>query len=139
MTPASVPPAAAHGGLQVRTDPVSVGIEWPYAIVRCDGPIRGCGMRRVLGGYPNRRRLEAAANAFADAHRATAGAISGAEAVFRIVAASPGRFPEIVRRAKRAAASCEAGGGECPHLGLPAARRWPIAVVPRGMLQGGAP
>ena len=123
-------------GLRVRVDPVSVEIEWPHAIVRCDGPIHSCGMRHVLGGYPNRRRLEAAASAFADAHRAAAGAISDAEAVFRIVTANPGRFPEIARRAKREAARCEAGGGECPHLGLLAKRSWPVAAVPRGMLQG---
>ena len=126
----------AERGLRILLDPVEVTVEWPRAIVRCvdyhdDRSVRGCGWSIVLSGYPSRDRLERAAAALADRHRFAAGLIPEEEAVLRIVARNPGRFPKIMRRVSRATAACEAEGGECARRGHARLPRWPTAAVPR--------
>ena len=83
---------------------------------------------RCAGGA---RRSGRAADACADRHRALAGVISREEAVLRIVAANPGRFPAAMRRVRRAEARCEAAGGECARRGHAIPAGWPLAAVPR--------
>ena len=136
-TSAGERPGGPPRGLRILLDPVGVALDWPYAVVRCidrgdtgTRGVRGCGWSVVLGGYPSRARLVRVANAFADRHRAAAGVISVEEAVLRIVAANPGRFPETMRRVRRAEARCETAGGGCARRGHAIPAGWPIAAVP---------